>query len=60
LCGPVQMGLAASEGDDNLPSAGEMGHLQARIHLLETEVAQLKATVEKLCSELGLSPPGQE
>jgi uncharacterized protein YceH (UPF0502 family) len=60
LCGPVEMGLAASEGDEAVPSAGEMGHLQARIHLLETEVAQLKATVEKLCSELGLSPPGQE
>jgi len=61
LCGPVEMGLAASAGDEApVLSAGEIGHLQARIHLLETEVAQLKETVQNLCAELGLSQPGQE
>ena len=61
LCGPVDIGLVASGGDnDAVPSAGEIGHLQARIHLLETEVTQLKETVQNLCRELGLSQPGQD
>ncbi|MEY4345719.1 MAG: hypothetical protein RL032_1551, partial [Pseudomonadota bacterium] len=29
--------------------------LQARVTALEAEVAELRATVQKLCSELGLS-----
>lgn len=61
LCGPVEMGqTGANAGGEALPSVGEIGHLQARIHLLETEVAQLKEIVQRLCSELGMSQPGQE
>jgi hypothetical protein len=32
---------------------------EARVSQLEQEVTELRATVEKLCSELGLSPAGQ-
>ncbi|WP_394788419.1 YceH family protein [Rhodoferax sp.] len=50
LCGPVDvnaMGAKAPEGGSNT-------RLEARIEALEEEVAQLRATVQKLCSELGL------
>ena len=41
--------------------AGEVtGPLAERLATLETEVAQLRQTVQMLCSELGVSPPGQE
>lgn len=60
LCGAVEMAQAAGDSNgEGIPSAGEIGHLHARIHLLENEVAQLRETVQKLCSELGLSQPGQ-
>lgn len=57
LCGPVdesQFGVTggARYGD------GSPGTL-ARIEQLELEVAQLRDTVQKLCAELGVSPPGQ-
>ncbi|WP_367849080.1 YceH family protein [Rhodoferax sp. WC2427] len=51
LCGPVDanaMGTKAPEG-------GNSTRLEARIEVLEEEVAQLRATVQKLCSELGLN-----
>lgn len=54
LCGPVdttQTGAGRStEGS---------GNTAERIERLEAEVAQLRETVQKLCSELGVSPPGQ-
>ena len=59
LCGPVdatQTGVsnaACSAGDGTARNTVE------RIEQLEAEVAQLRATVEKLCVELGMSPPGQ-
>jgi uncharacterized protein YceH (UPF0502 family) len=55
LCGPVEALAAAGR------SAGVTGNaaLQERVGQLEQEVAALRATVEKLCSELGLSPAGQ-
>ncbi len=53
LCGPVdatQTGVSRStEGSSNIPE---------RIERLEAEVAQLRETVQKLCLELGVSPPG--
>ncbi len=59
LCGPVDMAQAASESEARMPGAGELSHLQARIDALEQEVSQLRETVQKLCSELGLSQGGQ-
>ena len=59
LCGPVDTSPSA-QPDAGARNGGalEASHLQ-RIEWLETEVAQLRATVQKLCTELGLSPPGQ-
>ena len=56
LCGPVdatQTGV--SHGSDGAPS----GTTLERIQQLETEVATLRETVQKLCAELGVSPAGQ-
>jgi uncharacterized protein YceH (UPF0502 family) len=59
LCGAVdatQTGVsnaARSAGD------GTSSNTVERIEQLEAEVAQLRATVERLCVELGMSPPGQ-
>ena len=65
LCGPVDASSAGS------PAAGASAvgapALQARIEALESEVADLRATVQRLCAELGItatptamSPPGQD
>jgi uncharacterized protein len=56
LCGPVDASalVAARTGT----AVG--GETQERISKLEAEVADLRATVEKLCAELGLSQPGQD
>ncbi len=64
LCGPVENAAPTGGPAPDAPEAftasvGEMAHLQARIHVLENEVAQLRDTVRTLCSELGLSQPGQ-
>jgi uncharacterized protein YceH (UPF0502 family) len=59
LCGPVDatqtgaMNVSRSSGD------GASGNTAERIEQLEAEVAQLRETVQKLCRELGMSPPGQ-
>jgi uncharacterized protein YceH (UPF0502 family) len=52
LCGPVDAS-AVSVGR----SVAQVGSadLQARVTTLESEVAELRTTVQKLCSELGLS-----
>jgi hypothetical protein len=59
LCGPVME--SPSGGDySSRPADGSSGSNTAqRIERLETEVAQLRETVQKLCLELGVSPPGQ-
>ena len=57
LCGPVQASpdlIAASAGRT---SAGGQND---RISALEAEVAALRATVERLCAELGVSPAQPE
>ena len=59
LCGPVdaaQTGVTG-QGESHGNHGGRDG-LQ-RIERLETELALLRETVQKLCIELGLSPPGQ-
>jgi uncharacterized protein len=65
VCGELPASLAgALEAAAVVPggapvSLGELVHLQGRVVTLENEVAHLRETVQKLCSELGLSPPGQ-
>ncbi|WP_294772393.1 YceH family protein [uncultured Rhodoferax sp.] len=56
LCGPVDASAAAT-ARSAAPASSE---LQARVTQLEAEVASLRATVELLCKELGLSQPGQK
>lgn len=66
LCGPVDVSALAASASGGAPAAGG---LQARVEALESEVADLRALVQRLCSELGLepapvqaplSPPGQD
>ena len=54
LCGEVDPGSLAQTG-----AAPATGDLAQRVQALEAELALLRATVQQLCSELGLSPPGQ-
>ena len=55
LCGPVEADVMAGRHAAAPGSAA----LQDRVTQLEHEVTDLRATVERLCSELGLSPAGQ-
>jgi len=59
LCGPVDATQTGASGADRRGEAGVGQEAQARIERLESEVALLRASVEQLCRELGLSPPGQ-
>jgi uncharacterized protein YceH (UPF0502 family) len=54
LCGPVDADASMQHAQPE--GAGEA--LQQRIAALEDEVAQLRATVTELCTQLGMSPPG--
>ncbi len=53
LCGPVDL---TQTGE---PAGSATGNNAERLARLEAEVARLTQTVQKLCSELGVSPPGQ-
>ncbi len=57
LCGPVDEAQFSQSGSAR-GADGSPSNL-ARIEQLEAEVAQLKSTVLKLCTELGMAPPGQ-
>ena len=57
LCGPVDESLLSTPAAGTAPAASPA--LQARVEVLEAEVATLRATLEKLCEQLGLSHPGQ-
>jgi len=59
LCGPVDEPPSAAMNAARLSGDGATGNTVERLAQLEAEVAQLRATVEKLCLELGMSPPGQ-
>ena len=59
LCGPVDLAALASEGQALTQHTGTNAELAERVTLLETEVAQLRDTVQKLCTELGMSLSGQ-
>jgi uncharacterized protein YceH (UPF0502 family) len=56
LCGPVDASAATVS---RLAAPGN-ADLQARVTQLETELADLRTTVQKLCAELGMSQPGQQ
>lgn len=53
LCGPVDW---ASVGNARIAPA-DVGAVNDRVEQLEIDVARLQATVDRLCSELGLSVP---
>jgi uncharacterized protein YceH (UPF0502 family) len=54
LCGPVDVTANPSAHAGHSPSAS---HTTERLDRLEAEVARLTATVQLLCTELGVSPP---
>ena len=56
LCGPVEAGAPQ---DSLEPDARARTGLEARIGVLEEEVAQLGAALQNLCDQLGVSPLGQ-
>jgi uncharacterized protein YceH (UPF0502 family) len=54
LCGPVDVTAASNASRSADGPAGS--NTAERIERLEAEVARLRATVQKLCAELGVSP----
>ena len=55
LSGPQDMTQVAARDGATGPG-GDPADLAQRVGLLESEVAQLRETVQKLCAELGVSP----
>ena len=55
LCGAVDMEAIALQNLVASESPSDRAELATRIGALETEVAQLRETVQKLCAELGIS-----
>jgi hypothetical protein len=53
----VQAAHAAGEAPAPAAPPANAG-LQARVEILEHEVASLRAAVDELCAQLGMSPPG--
>jgi uncharacterized protein YceH (UPF0502 family) len=51
LCGAVDMNAIT-----HVSESSKSNPLAERVEALETEVAQLRATVQKLCAELGVTP----
>ncbi|MGE8319105.1 MAG: YceH family protein [Comamonas sp.] len=55
LCGPID--VAALQSASTAAPTGQASALQQRVEALETEVAQLRATVQQLCEALGVDGP---
>ena len=58
LSAPAQNGAAQGDTDNNLDAPRSLD-LRERVQALEREVQQLRAALQALCAELGMSPPGQ-
>ena len=54
LCGPVEIAAIGSTAGARTGDTAR-GNTQERIERLEAEVAELRATVQRLCAELGVS-----
>jgi uncharacterized protein YceH (UPF0502 family) len=53
LCGPVEASAASASAREHVaPAQG----IEARVVVLEDEVAQLRAALQNLCDQLGVSP----
>lgn len=59
LCGPVIESQTGAEQASRSTDGTAAGNTAERIERLEAEVARLSETVQKLCTELGVSPLGQ-
>ena len=59
LCGEVDLAASALERAGSSVGTATSSELADRVDHLEGEVAQLKITLQRLCTELGLSPAGQ-
>jgi uncharacterized protein YceH (UPF0502 family) len=59
MCGPVDMAPTLQMSPLGLSGSATVGNPLDRIEQLEADVAQLREMVQKLCTELGLSPLGQ-
>lgn len=57
LCGPIDASALAASG--RLADSHASSSNTERIDRLEAEVASLRLTVQKLCAELGVTPPEQ-
>ena len=57
MCGPLDEAQAGTAG--HAVAHGASGSSAERLARLEAEVAELRETVQRLCAELGMSPPGQ-
>ena len=59
LCGPVDLEAAAASGGAPASGGATVAGLTERVSHLESELALLQETVRALCTELGVSQPGQ-
>lgn len=57
LCGPVDASLAQMASASPASRSEEDGALAQRVQALEDEVAALRATVQRLCEQLGVAEP---
>ena len=57
LCGPVDTTQTGAEQTSRSGDGSVNANLATRIERLEADLAQLRETVQKLCSELGVAPP---
>jgi len=59
LCGPIDVSALAAGGSHGSGASTSNAALSDRVTQLEQDLAALQATVQRLCTELGVSPLGQ-